>query len=586
MSLGNSGWVRRRTAALLTAALAITPVLPVTAYAAGVDSVPASDVSSQPSTGSETLENEKPVEDVPSTEDGSGTEDGPTAAKGVASIDDTPYDSLELALAAAVSGQTVTLNQSVEVTSQLNVPEGVTLDGAGNAITAAADIANGGVLDITNNDVTIKNLIINTSGNAKHGIQFYCVTGGSVEGCTINGGRYTSVNVNGSEVSIKDSELNPAEGAYAHVEYGMGLGVTTVPSVALSGVTAGGESDAPLVYVDAATMERVAENSDPKIEATDTAAIVEAINKNLTGTQVYLGENGGATSENPDANPDPDPNPPAETKESVNVAPTTGGAVELSAESAAKGDRVTITLVPEEGQTVGSVTVTDAEGNEVELTKGENDNEYTFEMPDSAVTVTATFVCDGGETCPTHGFDDVDQTAWYHLAVDWAVQTGAMHGYGSGKFGPNDPLTRAQMAAVLYNIADSPEADLSELRPDCVAGAWYSSPVAWALEQGIFNGYDDGTNNFGPEDGLTREQAACVLMNAAKVAGEDVTQRADLSAYPDDDDVSSYAREAMEWAVARGLISGVETETGERVLAPQSVCTRAELAALLMNASE
>lgn len=555
MSQSNSGWVRRRTAVLLTAALAAAPLLPATAYATGTDGAPSGDSSSQP------------------------------ADQGVASIDGTPYESLELALAAAQKGQTVTLNQDVEVASQLNVPEGVTLDGAGHTLTCTAAIANGGVLDITNNDVTVKDLVVNTNGNAKHGIQFYCVTGGVVEGCTVNGGRYTSICVNGAEVNIKSSTLNPDEGAYATIEYGMGSGVTSVPSVSLEDVTAGNDA-APLVYVDAATMERVAENSDPKIDAADTGAIVEAINKNLAGTQIYAGENGGATSEKP-ADPNPDPQPPAETPEPVTVSEATGGSVSVSATSAKKGEKVTVTLAPEEGKVVGSVKVVDAEGNEVELTKGQNDNEYVFEMPASAVTVTATFVCDGGQSCPSHRFADVDQTAWYHLAVDWAVETGAMRGYaGSDDFGPDDTLTRAQMAAVLYNMASSPEVEAGELRPDCLAGSWYVSPVTWALEKGVFHGYDDGTGNFGPNDSLTREQAACVLMNAAEVAGEDVSQRADLSAYPDADDVSDYAREALEWAVERGLISGVETEDGGRVLDPQGTCTRAQLAALLMNASE
>lgn len=555
MSQSNSGWVRRRTAVLLTAALAAAPLLPATAYATGTDGAPSGDSSSQP------------------------------ADQGVASIDGTPYESLELALAAAQKGQTVTLNQNVEVTSQLNVPEGVTLDGAGHTLACTAAIANGGVLDITNNDVTVKDLVVNTNGNAKHGIQFYCVTGGVVEGCTVNGGRYTSVCVNGAEVSIKSSTLNPDEGAYATIEYGMGSGVTSVPSVTLEDVTAGNDA-APLVYVDAATMERVAENSDPKIDAADTNAIVEAINNNLAGTQIYAGENGGATSEKP-ADPSPDPQPPAETPEPVTVSEATGGSVSVSATSAKKGEKVTVTLAPEEGKVVGSVKVVDAEGNEVELTKGKDDNEYVFEMPASAVTVSATFVCDGGQSCPSHRFADVDQTAWYHLAVDWAVQTGAMRGYAnSDDFGPDDTLTRAQMAAVLYNMAGSPEVEAGELRPDCLAGSWYVSPVTWALERGVFHGYDDGTGNFGPNDSLTREQAACVLMNAAEVAGEDVSQRADLSAYPDADDVSGYAREAMEWAVERGLISGVETEDGGRVLDPQGTCTRAQLAALLMNASE
>ncbi len=183
-------------------------------------------------------------------------------------------------------------------------------------------------------------------------------------------------------------------------------------------------------------------------------------------------------------------------------------------------------------------------------------------------------------------FADTGEDLWYSEAVRWAWRHGVMTGYadGSGGFGTNDSLTRAQMAAVLYNVAGKPDADVSGLPGDCDDGAWYAACVSWALETGVFNGYGDGSS-FGPDDPLTREQAACVLMNAASALGADVSVRADLSQYPDADEVSAWASDALSWAVAEGVLSGVETGDGARELQPSRACTRAEMAALMMNLS-
>lgn len=181
-------------------------------------------------------------------------------------------------------------------------------------------------------------------------------------------------------------------------------------------------------------------------------------------------------------------------------------------------------------------------------------------------------------------FTDADEDLWYSEPVRWAWLNGVMTGYGvSGEFGPNDQLTRAQMAAVLYNVAGKPEVPVAGLPADCDGEAWYAACVSWALATGVFNGYGDGSA-FGPDDPLTREQAACVLMNAASLLGADTSARADLSAYPDADGVSSWAFDALSWAVANEVVNGVETEGG-RELQPTRSCTRAEMAALMMNLS-
>ena len=272
---------------------------------------------------------------------------------------------------------------------------------------------------------------------------------------------------------------------------------------------------------------------------------------------------------------------PAPTYRPEIEVPGGGGTVTTDPRYPEQGDEVTIVPEPDEGKVVGTVEVVDKNGEPVEVIDN-GDGTWTYRQPAGTVTITVTFVCDGGELCPSAHLVDVDQSQWYHLAIDWAVTNGVMNGYDDGMtFGPNDSLTRAQMACVLYNLAGKPEVDASSLPADCVLGSWYARAVAWALDEGVFNGYGDGSA-FGPDDPLTREQAACMLINAARRLGVDTSARENLSSYPDADEVSSWARNALSWAVAEGVVNGVEVEGG-RELQPGRACTRAEMAALMRN---
>ena len=181
-------------------------------------------------------------------------------------------------------------------------------------------------------------------------------------------------------------------------------------------------------------------------------------------------------------------------------------------------------------------------------------------------------------------FGDALEGEWYSEAVRWAWLSGTMGGYadGSGLFGTDEALTRSQMAAVLYNLAGKPEVPIVSMPGDCDPSEWYARAVTWSLAVGVFNGYDDGSG-FGPENGLTREQAACVLKNAAGLLGLDTSARADLSAYPDAGDVSDWATNSLSWAVGSGVLNGVDVGDGVRELQPTRGCSRTEMAALLMN---
>ena len=261
----------------------------------------------------------------------------------------------------------------------------------------------------------------------------------------------------------------------------------------------------------------------------------------------------------------------------VEVTEPEHGTVAIDPDRAEEGEEVTVTPTPDEGFEVGDVTVTDEGGEPVEVT-GNADGTWSFVMPDGEVTVTVTFRCDGGELCPTHGFTDVDQSAWYHDAVDWAVVNGVLNGYGEGgtSLGPVAPITRAEMAQTLWNRAGRPEAeaDLSAFT-DVDAGGWYAPALEWCVSEGIFSGYGD---TFGTERVISREEAATVLWRLSGSPEAD----ADLSGYGDASDVSDYATGAIEWAVSTGVLTG----KGNVALDPQAGCTRGEVAAMMMRLAE
>ncbi len=266
----------------------------------------------------------------------------------------------------------------------------------------------------------------------------------------------------------------------------------------------------------------------------------------------------------------------------VAVADCEHGKISAEPAKAAKGDTVTVTVTPEEGFEVRAVNVTDAGGKAVEVSRNA-DGTFSFVMPAGNVTVSAVLGCDGGTLCPSAGLTDVDQSQWYHDAVDWAVSTGVMTGFGNGLFGPDVDLTRAQMAQILWNVEGRPAVDYPIAFGDVSGEDWFHGAVAWAASEGIFEGYGAGSGLFGPEDALTREQAAAVLMRWAAFRGEDTSARADLSAYPDAGDVSEWAVECVSWAVAQGVIAGVGLPDGTLELDPLGTASRAQTATLMMR---
>ncbi len=176
-------------------------------------------------------------------------------------------------------------------------------------------------------------------------------------------------------------------------------------------------------------------------------------------------------------------------------------------------------------------------------------------------------------------FADVSSDDWFSGAVQYAVENGLMNGTSETLFSPADKLSRAMLVTILYRLDGSPEAADGDFS-DVESGSWYEDAVNWADENGIVNGYGDGT--FGPDDDITREQMAAVLYRYAACEGYSLAASGGLAGFADASSVSAYAEKAVEWAVGSGLISG----RGDGILDPAGTATRAEVAQILMNFCE
>ena len=173
-------------------------------------------------------------------------------------------------------------------------------------------------------------------------------------------------------------------------------------------------------------------------------------------------------------------------------------------------------------------------------------------------------------------FTDVNDNDWFFDVVRYVYEQGLMTGTSDTEFSPNLTTTRGMIVSILNRLEDGPTAEAAGFT-DVADGDWYADAVNWAASEGIVAGYED--NTFRPNDPITREQLAAMLMNYAAWKGEDVRVCADLSVYNDATSVSSWAAETVQWAVAEGLISGMPGN----LLEPQGSATRAQVAAILQR---
>ena len=239
------------------------------------------------------------------------------------------------------------------------------------------------------------------------------------------------------------------------------------------------------------------------------------------------------------------------------------GSVSVSPKNASQGDRVTVTVKPDEGYELDSLKVFDKNGKELELTD-KGDGKFTFIMPAGKVEVKAAFT----EELKISPFRDVPTDAYYYEAVKWAQKKGITGGIGDGLFGPNQPCTRAQIVTFLWRAAGSPVVNYAMDLADVSGDAYYAEAVRWALSQGITTGTADG--RFAPDATCTRAQGMTFLFRASKASADGAPAFSDVAA-------DAYYAEAVKWATDNGITNGTTSSTFN----PGSGCTRAQIVTFL-----
>ena len=192
-----------------------------------------------------------------------------------------------------------------------------------------------------------------------------------------------------------------------------------------------------------------------------------------------------------------------------------------------------------------------------------------------AVVMTAATVAAVLPASAASGFLDVEDGRWSAASIGYAVDNGYMNGVGEDRFDPEGSLTRAMVATVLWRREGSPAPTAQSGFEDVPAQEWYTDAVAWARSAGVVKGLTMTT--FGPDEFITREQLATMLFRFSSAAPASVPERADLSAFADNEKVSDWADEPLEWAVQADLIKGTD---GNR-LAPDGYATREQFAAII-----
>lgn len=271
-------------------------------------------------------------------------------------------------------------------------------------------------------------------------------------------------------------------------------------------------------------------------------------------------------------------NPPAPSYDdpdptyAVSAPAAENGKIAVSPKNASAGSTVTITVKPDSGYVLETISVTDKNGNDLKLTDKGN-GKYTFTMPASKVEIKATFMEDNSVL---NFFYDVPNDAYYFEAVKWAAENGITGGIGNGLFGPNQPCTRGQIVTFLWRAAGSPVVNYAMNMTDVAEDAYYGEAVRWAASTGIVTGLTETT--FGTDSVCTRAQAAAMIYRCAQAQGKGFTG-AWMFHLPFTD-VPEWAYESVAWCYMNGVTTGVS----ETSFAPGNDCTRAQIVTFLWRA--
>lgn len=463
------------------------------------------------------------------------------------------------------------------------------------------EVKSGGELSMPDSDIGTTNVTsieIEANGNAELNLgEIQSVSLAEGASAVIDDANINQVSMtNGASVTLGENfgdtktEITLPEGASVTV------GGTTVTAgdgenkISSSGMVTfapgatSGEGTTPMnaaVLLSDGTLIEGSSTEAPKVETTDDGTTVTvpaggSVTKDGT-EEVY--ENGGSVSQNENGvtettenKPEPTPPPvivPSDPTYPPEITESENGSVSTSPSRPEQGDKVTITTEPDEGYKVDTVTVVDEDGDRVTVSNA-GDGKYTFTQPKGEVTITVTFVWDN----PFTDINDPEQ--WYYEAVEYVEVNGLMAGLPGGLFAPNKELTRAEAVQILYNLEGQPtvtgDATFTDLTDD-----WYVKAIAWAETNGVVDGYGDGT--FHPNDTVTREEFAQMMYNYTAFKKLDTSATADLTKFPDGNEVGAWAKTAMEWANGNKLINGHANGT----LDPAGTTIRAQAASILMN---
>lgn len=438
------------------------------------------------------------------------------------------------------------------ILDDITITEDYTLDMKGCTLTI-------GHITFLNANLTVKNASwVDATGVTISGGSYYCpVTVGNAEGVITGGSFYGPVTVknisNGTPAYISGGTFyDKLKGAYAETDYSIqGHEVTYMDGEDVYAMqVVNGKASEPDTPVKSGYRFVGWYNGNAKWDF-DTP-----VTENLTLTAKWEKIHTSA---------------PSAPRYDVAVSDGAHGSVTVSPKSASKGSTVTVTVTPDKGYALETLSVTDRNGSALNLTD-KGGGQYTFTMPSGPVTVAATFMDDN---TMLNFFVDVPAGAYYYDAVLWAAEGGIVTGTDAVHFSPDASCTRTQLVAFLWRASGKPVVNYAMNFNDVDSGTYYAEAVRWAASEKVAEGTTAET--FAPDAAVTRAQMVTMLYRFAKAQGMDTTQGGmAIREFDDFDAVPAYALEAMDWAVNAGVLKGDNNR-----LLPQDNCTRAQIVTML-----
>lgn len=287
---------------------------------------------------------------------------------------------------------------------------------------------------------------------------------------------------------------------------------------------------------------------DKCIPAGQSDSVIKAC---LTDQGITLHFSDGTTIEGKKTDPDPGDNDPDKPNPPVNPDPPV------------TPSEPTVETVTTEAGNTATITTQPGVGKEIEVKTPSGETVAKVNLPAD----------------PGKGKTFTDVKGWYEGAVDKATAYGLFQGTSETRFNPDSSMTRGMLATVLHNLSSKSQYGVGEgVFTDVAENIWYEDAADWAAKTGVTSG--TGKTEFSPNRSVTRQDMVTMLYHYAKLIGADSKNSAGLEKFPDAGKVAGYAKEAMQWAVAEGFISG-RASGGKNYIAPQGTATRAEVAAVL-----